>query len=453
MNPLRKALLTFQLTLPRAAFGMLSAILSSNFNRISIYELGIAAFIITAMLGLYHFLSPFQVLFGRLADRYPIFGYRRSPYIIGGLALSASVVALLPPVALAMSGGAAWAFVLGFVLLILFGIGFCMSGVTHLSLIADVVPEKERGLQMALTWIMLVISMIVTLRILGNLMPEFDYQRMQTIYGMVVPVTAMITFLGIAGVERRLGDADRRALAERVSQRVLPKQNFLADLLRFAGDAFRRTETRNFFLFVFFATFGIYLQDNILEVFGAEVMGLTVRETGRFQQVWGAGSIVGMLLMGVLTRALSVSKLTAIFSGLWGVAASFLGLAYASAMADSVLVMYVLFAFGLFNGFFVVGTLSSMLDMTTEDDRGAYMGLWGLALAYGMGLGSFVGGVFVSGGIESGLVTARTGYAGIFVLEAALVLIALRFIRQVDSKKFSRLDARGMAAALEADAG
>lgn len=199
---IRKIILTLQLTLPRATTGMLSAVLSSNFNRISIYEMGITAVIITTMLGLYHFLSPFQVIFGRLADRVPIFGLRRSPYILAGLTLSALVVAFLPPVALAMSAGHIWAFVLGFCMLILFGVGFCASGVTHLSLIADVVAEKERGLQVALTWIILITSMILTLRFLGILMPEYDYDRMREIYAWFVPVIFGVTLLGLLGVEK-----------------------------------------------------------------------------------------------------------------------------------------------------------------------------------------------------------------------------------------------------------
>jgi len=87
-----------QLTLPRAAVGWLFAIISSNYNRISIHELGIAAISVTTLVGLCHFLSPFQMVFGRLADRRPILGFRRSPYALLGLLLSATAVAGLPAV-------------------------------------------------------------------------------------------------------------------------------------------------------------------------------------------------------------------------------------------------------------------------------------------------------------------------------------------------------------------
>lgn len=449
---IRKIILTLQLTLPRATTGMLSAVLSSNFNRISIYEMGITAVIITTMLGLYHFLSPFQVIFGRLADRVPIFGLRRSPYILAGLTLSALVVAFLPPVALAMSAGHIWAFVLGFCMLILFGVGFCASGVTHLSLIADVVAEKERGLQVALTWIILITSMILTLRFLGILMPEYDYDRMREIYAWFVPVIFGVTLLGLLGVEKRLTAQDREEIARAAVSEDGKQERLLASLVGFVVDAFKKSETRYFFFFIFFAMFGIYLQDNILEVFGAEVMELTVGETGQFQQVWGAGALIGMLLMGIATRVFSVSKLFAIKTGLLGIVGSFILLAHAATVAELQLVMISLFTFGFFNGVFTVGCLSAMLDMTTEKDRGAYMGLWGLALAYAMGLGSLVGGALVSSTIETGILTASTGYAGIFLLEAALVLVGLYFVLKVNPEMFSTLNDEAMTAAMEADA-
>ena len=449
---LRKFLLTIQLTLPRAAVGMLSAILTSNFNRITIYEMGVAAIIVTTMLGIYQLMSPFQVIFGRLADRFPIFGYRRSPYILAGLTLSAVIVACLPPIAAAMGAGQLWAFFIGFLMLILFGLGFCISGPTHLSLIADVVPSKSRGLQMALTWIMLIVSGILTLQFLKETMPTFDYSVMQKIYMMFVPVVFIFTLLGLIGVEKRITPKEH---AENLTNCEAEEktENFLFALWKFVVDSFKVPDSRNFFFFIFFAMFGIFLQENILEVFGAEVMNLTVGETGNFQQIWGIGGLGGMLLMGILTRITSISKLTAIVIGICGVATSFSLLAFSSISSELGLVMKALFAFGFFNGCFTVGTLSAMLDMTTEKDRGAFMGLWGLSLAYAMGFGSIIGGALVSGLIETNIMTAANGYAFIFVLEAGFVLLALYFVLKINRERFADIDADGMAAAMEADAG
>ena len=450
---LRKAILAFQLTLPRAAIGWLFALLTSNYNRIAIHELGIAAVTITSLLALYHFLSPFQVIFGRLADRFPIFGYRRSPYILLGLLLSSLAVAGLPPATLAMSEGAPLGVLGVFLLLVLFGIGFAMSGVSHLSLVADVVPERRRGMQVALIWAMLFIGMIVSLQFIRSFMPDFDYQRMRLLYLLSLPVVGGLTLLGLVGVEQRrtAPGPEGKARAPGASERAA-KEKQAAALLRFVSAAAAERSTRNFFLFVFIALLGIGIQDNILEVFGAQVLGMTVGETGRFQQIWGAGALAGMFAMGLITLGWAVPKPTAIAIGASGAAASLALLAGAAYAANGTLVLAALAAFGLSNGFFLVGALTAMMDLTTKRDRGAYMGLWGLSLALANGFASIVGGALVTGFIESGLASARTGYAGIFLLEAVLMLVSLHFIRGVDIRRFQRIHREEVTAAMAADA-
>ena len=446
---LYQGILSFQLTLPRATTGWLFAILTSNYNRIAIHELGIAAVTVTTLLGLYHFVSPFQVVFGRLCDRFPIFGYRRSPYILMGLLLSSVAVAGLPSATLAMSEGSALGYLGVFLLLVLFGVGFAMSGVTHLSLVADVIPPRRRGLQVAMIWAMLLVGMIVSLAFIRSFMPEYDFERMQLLYFLTIPIVGGVTLLSLIGVERRM-------TREEIAAHLPPApdeehENPVVALWHFIVDAARGPLTRNFFLFIFVAMMGINMQDNILEVFGAQVLDMTVGETGRFQQVWGAGALVGMFLMGVMTMRLSISKLGAITAGTVGIFASMATLAWAAFTANSSLVIGALVGFGFFNGFFLVGSLTAMMDMTTTEDRGAYMGLWGLGIALANGVASIIGGAMVSLIIETGMLTARQGYGFIFLLEACLVLYALTFIRRVDTSHFRRIDRGSMTGAMEAD--
>lgn len=455
---LRRVLLAAQLTLPRAAVGWLFALLTSNYNRIAIHELGIAAVTITALLALYHFLSPFQVVFGRLADRLPIFGYRRSPYVLMGLLCSALAVAGLPSATMAMSQGLVSGQLAVLLLLVLFGIGFAMSGVSHLSLVADVVPERRRGLQVALIWTMLLVGMIVSLAFIRAFMPVFDYARMQQLYLLSIPVVVSLTLLGLLGVEKRLpadvrsaGAALEKGEGEKEGKEGEGSGASAATLMQFVRGAAASGTTRNFFLFIFIALLGIGVQENILEVFGAEVLGMTVGETGRFQQLWGSGALVGMLAMGVATQRWSLSKQSVILAGTLGIAASLILLAWAALTADATLVHAALIAFGLCNGFFLVGSLTAMMELTTAAERGAYMGLWGLSLALANGFASIVGGGLVSGLIETGLTSAEVGYAGIFLLEALLMLASLRFIRKVDVGAFRRIRKDGLTGAMAMD--
>ena len=447
-----RVIVSIQLTLPRAAIGWLFAILTSNYNRISIHELGIAAVTITALLGLYHFLSPFQVIFGRLADRFPIFGYRRSPYVLIGLLLSSVAIVGLPSATLAMSQGLASGYVQVLLLMILFGIGFAMAGVSHLALVADVIPPRRRGLQIAMIWAMLLVGMIASLAFIRAFMPEYDYERMQSLYALTIPVVVGVTLLGLLGVERRVRREDAVATATARAS-IEQHENPATALLRFVREAAAAPDTRNFFLFIFAALMAIGIQDNILEVFGAEVLGMTVGETGSFQQLWGVGSLVGMFLMGIANLYWSIPSRAAITTGILGVAASLGALAWGALVAGSSIVFAALVAFGFFNGFFLVGSLTAMMDMTTEEDRGSYMGLWGLSVALANGFASITGGALVSGFIESGLLPASVGYGGIFLLQATLMLCSLYFIRKVDTRHFHRLTRGGMTRTLTADLG
>ena len=89
-----------RLTLPKIGIGWMFALLSVNFNRVAIGELGAAAVIVTALSGMHYFLSPFQVVVGRFADRRPLLGLRRTPLLL----LSALVASLVFPALPGLAG-------------------------------------------------------------------------------------------------------------------------------------------------------------------------------------------------------------------------------------------------------------------------------------------------------------------------------------------------------------
>ncbi|WOX05863.1 BCD family MFS transporter [Microbulbifer pacificus] len=447
----------FQLTLPRAAAGWLFALLTSNFNRIAIYELGIAAVVITSLLGLYHFLSPFQVIYGRIADRVPIFGLHRAPYVLIGMVISAVAVAALPYIVVPMSQNPHELFGLGipyityaaaFLVLIVFGIGFAMAGANHLALVAEVIPERSRGLVTALIWTMLIIGMIVSLQFIRTYMPDYDEQTMRSLYLLSIPVVAITTLLGVIGVDKP------RTQNHQVTGGGKLEVDEHGSLKEFAADVVRNPTVRNFFLFIFLFMFGYSLQDNILEVFGAEVLQMTVGETGRFQQIWGSGAIVGMFLMGALVFRGGISKINAITFGISGIGLSMFALAVGAYLAAAPVVNCSLVAMGFFNGFALVGTLTSMMEFTTDKERGAYIGLWGLAIAFANGLASIAGGQLVTSLIESGLLSAANGFAIIFFIEGLVSLYSLYFLWKINLEGFrQRISKDGLSSAMAADMG
>lgn len=436
-----------QLTLPRAAIGWMFALLTSNFNRIAVFDLGIAAILVTSMLGLYHFLSPFQVIFGRIADQQPIFGLRRSPYLVGGLLLSSLVFVALPQVAIGMSNNNILAFGAGFLLLIVFGIGFAIAGASHLALVADVTSERSRGMTISLVWTVLIASTIISLSFIRRIMPEFDLATMQSLYNMTVPIVFIFTLLGVIGVEKRLPKAE---LAQRIAEakEASAEGGFVETIQKLlSADA----TSKNFFIFVFVSTLGIFLQDTILEVFGADVMGMTLDETGSFQQMWGGGVLLGMFLMGFITLFINLPKKQIAMVGTIGAAIGMLLIVYTAWTSDRALIIPALIFLGFFTGLYTMGTLSTMMQLSTEAARATYIGLWGFSLALANGFSSIIAGGLVTLLIESRLLAANVGYMVIFTFEAGLLVVAAFVLRHVYVQSFVGITHKDLTTVMEAE--
>jgi MFS transporter, BCD family, chlorophyll transporter len=409
---------TLRLALPKIGAGWMFALLTSNFNQITIQDLQIAAVLITVMISMHNFLSPFQVIFGRLADQHPILGYRRTPYFFFGAIITSTVFLLLPGVAFAMSTGSVLATVGGYVLLILFGIGLAASGDAHHSLIAEVTDERRRGGVVAVVWTFTIISAIASAIVIKIVMPAYDQASMQALYNLTPMIVLGSGILGLLGMERRMSAPELRAAVAR-SRSVVPERN---PVRAAAGVLRRNAQARTFFAFVFLSILGIFLQDAILEVFGRQVFGMTLREATSFGQIWGGAVLGGMALMGVLSSILPLSKKGIATAG-GAITALGLGLLTVTALTGQrTFLMPSLILQGLGAGFFNIGALSMMMDLTVDGATGLYMGLWGMAQSFGTGFASIISGTMKSGLIETGLLSTNMGYTVIFGLEAVIMV-------------------------------
>ncbi len=429
---LRATFKTFRLALPKLGVGWMFALLTIDFNRIAIFELGITAILITAMLAMHHFLSPFQVIAGRIADRRPIFGLRRVPYLLlGGIAASLIFVAL-PTVTHAMATGAPLAIIAGFVLFFIYGIGIAFIGDSHHALIAEVTDPRSRGVVISVVWAFTIISAIAAAIIFNIIRQEYSLATMQRLYNLTPFIVIGSILLGTIGLERRLKGV---ALSEAIEQarKMAPNGNAIQAAIKILQ---QNAQARAFFLFIFVAIFAIFLQDNILEVFGAEVFGMSVTETTRFQPTWGGGVLLGMLLMGAVSAIFSIKKHTIATIGCYGTALGMALLALAALLQQENIVSPALVMMGLFTGIFNVGALSMMMDMTIEGATGLFMGLWGMAQAFGNGLASFGGGALHTGLIETGFLSPNIAYFVIFGIEAAGMGLAAIVLWRISTSQF-----------------
>lgn len=438
-----------RLALPKIGVGWMFAILTSNFNQIAIKDLAVPAVLITVMIGLHHFLSPFQVFWGRVADRHPILGYRRTPYMLLGGLISSLVFLMLPSLAVAMGQGAPLAIGAGVLLMVIFGISIAAMGDTHHALIAEVTTPQTRSTTIAVVWTFTIASAIASAIVMKVVMGDsYSFEKMQALYNLSPIIVLVSSVLGVAGMERRLTAEQARAAAQ-ASQAAAPAGNAFSAAL---GLLRQNGQVRGFFMFVLLSILGIFLQDAILEVFGRDVFAMTLKETTSFQQVWGGGVLLGMLAVGGLTAFIPLNK--KLLATIGGAGTTFgLGLLTLTALSEQrALLNPALLVMGLSTGLFNVGALSMMMDMTVPGATGLYMGLWGMAQAFGQGFASIISGGLRTVLIESQLLSNQLGYTAIFGLETLVMLVAIAILRGVSIEEFQGLTRGDLVRTMEAGA-
>lgn len=427
---------TLQFMLSKFAIAWMFALITINFNRVAIYDLGITAVLVTTMIGLYPFFGPLQPLFGRFTSRYPIMGYRRSPYLLLGLLVGSLVFPPLPAVTVAIAAGSLPAVAAGFLLFFVFGAMIALMANTFLDLVAECTTEETRGKVLAGTWTGQTASILLWAVVFRLLMPDFSLAAMQRLYSITPLVVMALGLLSVLGLERRLSPAEVRAAraTPRISADSAPIRESLALLANPAA--------RVFFLFILLSFPAIFLQDAIQEVFGGEVLGMSVGETTVFQMIFNGAVTVGMGATGALgarmlgqsgsaaALALGAKQRLATIGGV-GAALCLALQALAAALSSAPLFNLALGLLGLSVGVFTFAAVTMMSDMTVEGLTARYLGLWSLAQAVGLGLSFLLGGALHSLLIGSGLLGAQAGYAAIFALEACFMLCCVLAVRGV----------------------
>ncbi|MDW8053608.1 MAG: BCD family MFS transporter [Anaerolineae bacterium] len=459
----RVSLLTImRLTMPKLGVSYLFTLLLSVFNRVMINELAIAAGLIGGLYFLYRSMNIFQVWAGRYADRRVILGLRRTPMMFLGVMLAALALVPLPHVAVYYSETRS---VLGIVAmaacLALFGLGFAMNGDAHNTLIAEQTEGKRnRPAVVATVWLFQIVFIVISGIVSSIVLQIADTQagappgcttaecaairsavavRMMPYFFLMGPVLALIGFLPVLGVEARVSETELARAAQK------PQLNVREAYARI----FTNPQARVFFFFIVTSIFALFLQDNILEPFGADVFKLAPRQTAQFQPIMGMGTILAMLVMGIVASKYPIPKRTIADWGLMISAAAF-ALLTLSALTHALPLLFAGIAIlGIGMGVFNVGALSMMMDMTVPGEAGSLMGAWGMAQALSNGFAQFVGGALRDLGIQlTG--SFEAAYSVIFVVAIGMSLIAINLMARVNVELFRKLTREQLVATMEA---
>ena len=414
----------FQLGLIHVAVAMTLVPINSTLNRVMIKELALSATLVAVLASLPYLFSPIQVAIGSYSDRHPIFGLRRTPYILAGLILCVIGVAVSPQVAFLMSQNLGLGILAGVFAFGAWGMGYNLSAVSYLSLASELSGENGRGKTIATMWFMMIVAIIVTAIGLSRLVDPYTPQALIRAFGYVAASALTLGLLGLIRLEPRSSrGADLSPHSEAYSIRHM------------TAVITRNPVARTFFIYLLLLLAAILGQDVLLEPFGAEAFGMTVTQTTRITSIWGTFVLIAILIAGALEGR--VSKRIVAQVGNLGALAGFVVILVSGVLRSTSVFYTGVTLLGLGTGFATVANLALMFDLTVPGEVGLYIGAWGVSNALSRLTGSVLGGV-VRDSVTQVTGAALSGYLVVFGIEAFMLFVAVLMLARIDVAAFRK---------------
>ncbi len=416
---LRKRL---QLGLIHVAVAMTLVPINSTLNRVMIKELTISTTLVAILASLPFLFSPIQVAIGSFADRHPVLGWRRTPYIVLGLLLCVSGVILSPRIAYFLAenfwtglGFSAMAFGA-------WGLGYNFATVSYFSLATEISGQAQRSRTIAIMFFMMIMGIIFTTLALGQLLDPFTFEALIRSFWLIGIAALLLGILGLVGLEERFVSPGA------ASSDQLPWSVIFKSLIG-------NRQAMLFFWYLIVLLTAILGQDILLEPFGAEAFGLPVDVTTRITSIWGVSFLASLMAGGLVEGR--VSKLTVARIGSWSGVAAFALIILSGLQTNLVLFYGGVVLLGLATGLATVSNLSLMLDMTISGSVGLFMGAWGMASSLARLTGNILSGV-VRDTVAQIARDPSTSYLWVFAILMVMLLVSLGLLRQVDVGLFQR---------------
>ncbi|HJW91952.1 MAG TPA: BCD family MFS transporter [Anaerolineales bacterium] len=411
-----------QLGLIHVAVAITLVPINSTLNRVMIKELALSATLVALLASLPYLLSPIQVFIGSFADRNPLWGRRRTPYIVIGLALCVLGVVLSPQAAFLMSEDWWLGLGLGLFAFGAWGMGFNFATVSYLSLASEISGEDGRGKTIATMWFMMIVSIIFTAILVSRMVDPYTPQALVQAFWTVGLSALVLGVLGLAGLEAPFS-ANRRKDEERHSWGVM-----LSAILE-------NRQATLFFIYLVILLAALLGQDILLEPFGAEAFGMSVKATTRITSLWGGAALVALVGAAALERSVK-KRSVAVWGGL-GAFAGFILITLSGLVAQTGVFYTGVILLGVGTGLSTVSNLSLMLDMTSAGKIGLFIGAWGMANAISRLVGNVLSGM-VRDLLTQILQHPVNAYLVVFCIEAGMLLASLLLLRWIDVSVFKQ---------------
>jgi MFS transporter, BCD family, chlorophyll transporter len=415
-NPVLSWLGIFRLGLVQTGLGAVVVLTTSTLNRVMVVELAMPAMLPGALVAIHYALQVFRPAWGHGSD----LGARRTPWIVGGMAVLATG-GLLASVATAwMTTHALFGILLAVVAFCLIGAGVGAAGTSLLVLLAKRTNDHRRAAAATIVWVMMIAGFIVTTGVAGHMLDPFSPLRLIVVSGCVSVAAMVLTIVGVWGIEGRMA-----APSELPQAMLSRKSSFRAAF----AEVWAEPKSRRFAIFVFVSMLAYSAQDLILEPFAGVVFGFTPGETTKLSGIQHAGTLIGMALVPLIGAVYPRSRGNLqvwTIGGCLASAIALLGLAAAAVAGPSWPLRETVFMLGVTNGAYAVAAIGSMMSLVGaggEKREGVRMGLWGAAQAFAFGIGGFLG-TLASDIARVLLSSPALSYSAVFASEAGLFVVA-----------------------------
>ena len=460
----------FRLGLVQTSLGAIVVLTTSTINRVMVVELALPALLPGLLVGLHYAVQITRPRMGHGSDR----GGRRTPWIVGGMAVLGAGGALAAVATMLVASHAIAGIALALLAFVMVGLGVGASGTSLLVLLAAAVAPRYRGAAATTVWVMMILGFIVTAIVAGAQLDPFSLERLVGVTATVSLVAFAVTCLAVWGIERRVLGAPlpevssaRASIAQATivgaasaappvgpgaaeapdsgvapagvapAPGATPDEEPATDFRTALRDVWAEPEARRFSVFVFVSMLAYSAQDLILEPFAGTVFGMTPGQSTQLSGTQHGGVLAGMLMVALATVALRGRTLGSLrfwtIAGCAGSAVALATLAVGGLIAERFPLQPAVFALGLANGAFAVAAIGSMMDLVGRGGRrreGVRMGLWGAAQAIAFGLG----GLCATSAVDLGRLLVdepATAYGAVFALQALLFVLAAALARGV----------------------
>ena len=413
-----------QLAFIHTAVAMTLVPINSTLNRVMIFDLGVSKTLFTILAIFPYLLSPIQVAIGSFSDRHPIFGYRRTPYILVGLILCVLGVAVSPQVAILISKNFTLGVIVGVLAFGMWGMGYNLSAVSYLSLASELSGEKERGKTVATMFTIMIVGLIATGITLKIMVPDTYSPEILTRAFITVAASALV--LGLLSLIR-LEPHSSVASSMKRAENYTVKQMVSA----ITGNPVAKI----FFVYLLLLLAAILGQDVLLEPFGAQAFGMSIGETSSIVSITNTFTLLAFIIAGFLDGR--VKKRYVAQTGNLGALIGFVIIVLSGLIANKITFYVGITLLGLGTGLSTIANLSLMFDLTVPEKVGLYIGAWG----FSNGLSRLVG--LLMAGIVADLATRVTGnslsgYLVVFGLEALMMFFAAIMLYRIDVDAFQK---------------